>query len=193
MKVKLREIRAVSRSGYALFETAIGTCAIVWGARGIVGTQLPEAGRGAAVRRLQRRFPDAHSARPAPAIATAMARIEAVLAGAKDDFADLALDWRTVSAFDRAVYREAQAIPRGETVTYGTLAARLGDAGRAQAIGQALGRNPWPIVVPCHRITAADGRMGGFSAPGGQATKLKLLEIEGALAAESLPLFARSD
>ena len=180
----------MSRSGYALFETAIGLCAIVWGARGILGIQLPEAGRGAATRRLQRRFPDAHSAAPTPAVAAAMARIEAVLAGASDDFADLALDWRTVSAFDRAVYRQAQAIPPGETVTYGTLAERLGDPGRAQAVGQALGRNPWPIVVPCHRITAADGKMGGFSAPGGRATKLKLLEIEGALAAESLPLFA---
>jgi methylated-DNA-[protein]-cysteine S-methyltransferase len=193
MKGRIEEVHAVSRSGYALFETAIGLCAIVWDARGIVGTQLPEAGRGAAVRRLQRRFPDAHSGRPAPAIAAAMARIEAVLAGAKDDFADLALDWRTVSAFDRAVYREAQAIPYGETITYGILAARLGEPGRAQAVGQALGRNPWPIVVPCHRITAADGKMGGFSAPGGAATKLKLLEIEGALAAERLPLFARSD
>ena len=187
-----KEARAVSRSGYALFETGIGLCAIVWGARGIVGTQLPEAGRGAAVRRLQRRFPDAHSGRPPPAVAAAIGRIEAVLGGAKDDFADLALDWRTVSAFDRAVYREAQAIPPGETVTYGTLAARLGDPGRAQAVGQTLGRNPWPIVVPCHRITAADGKMGGFSAPGGQATKLKLLEIEGALAAETLPLFGAS-
>lgn len=179
----------MSRCEYALFETPIGLCAIVWGARGIVGTQLPEPGRGAAVRRLQRRFPDAHSGRPTPAIAAAMARIEAVLGGAKDDFAGLPLDSRTVSGFDRAVYREAQAIPSGETITYGTLAARLGDPARAQAVGQALGRNPWPIVVPCHRITAADGRMGGFSAPGGTATKLKLLEIEGALAVETLPLF----
>jgi methylated-DNA-[protein]-cysteine S-methyltransferase len=179
----------VSRFGYALFETPIGLCAIVWGARGIVGTQLPEPGRGAAVRRLQQRFPDAHSGSPPSGIAAAIKRIEAVLGGAKDDFEELALDWRTVSAFDQAVYREAQAIPSGETITYGTLAARLGDPARAQAVGQALGRNPWPIVVPCHRITAADGRMGGFSAPGGRATKLKLLEIEGALAAETLPLF----
>jgi methylated-DNA-[protein]-cysteine S-methyltransferase len=182
----------VSRCGYALFETPIGLCAIIWGARGIVGTQLPEPGRGAAVRRLQRRFPDAHGGLPTPAIAAAIARIEAVLGGVKDDFDDLALDWRTVSGFDRAVYREAQAIPSGETVTYGTLAARLGDPGRAQAVGQALGRNPWPIVVPCHRLTAAEGRMGGFSAPGGQATKLKLLEIEGALRPETLPLFGGS-
>jgi methylated-DNA-[protein]-cysteine S-methyltransferase len=179
----------VSRYGYALFDSPIGLCAIVWGARHIRGTQLPEPGRGAAVRRLQQRFPDAHSASPTPAIAAAIGRIQAVLGGAKDDLADLALDWRTVSAFDRAVYQEAQAIPCGETVTYGALAARLGDPGRAQAVGQALGRNPWPIVVPCHRITAADGRMGGFSAPGGTATKLKLLEIEGALRPELLPLF----
>jgi methylated-DNA-[protein]-cysteine S-methyltransferase len=179
----------VSRCLYALFETPIGLCAIVWGAHGILGTQLPEPGRGAAVRRLQRRFPDAHGSPPTPAIAAAMKRIEAALGGAKDDFADLALDWHAVSVFDRAVYREARAIPAGETITYGTLAARLGDPGRAQAVGQALGRNPWPIIVPCHRITAAEGRMGGFSAPGGTATKLKLLELEGALRPEGLPLF----
>jgi methylated-DNA-[protein]-cysteine S-methyltransferase len=184
-----KEARAVSRCSYALFDTPIGLCAIVWNAHVIVGTQLPEPGRGAAVRRLQRRFPDAHNGPPPPAVAAAMKRIEAVLGGAKDDFAGLALDWRSVGAFDRAVYRQAQAIPSGETITYGILAARLGDPGRAQAVGQALGRNPWPIVVPCHRITAAEGRMGGFSAPGGQATKLKLLEIEGALRPELLPLF----
>jgi len=183
----------VSRCSYALFETPIGLCAIVWDAHGIIGTQLPEPGRGAAVRRLQQRFPEAHQAQPTPAIAAAMKRIEAVLGGAKDDFADFALEWRTVSAFDRAVYRQAQAIPSGETITYGMLAARLGDPGRAQAVGQALGRNPWPIVVPCHRVTAADGRMGGFSAPGGRATKLKLLEIEGALRPETLPLFGGFD
>ena len=180
----------MSTQAFAFFETPLGLCAIVWDARGIVGTQLPEPGRGAGVRRLQRRFPDAHNGQPPPAIAAATARIAAVLGGAEDDFADLALDWRAVSAFDRAVYAEARAIPRGETRTYGALAARLGDPGRAQAIGQALGRNPWPIVVPCHRITGADGKMGGFSAPGGRSTKLKLLEIEGALAAESLPLFS---
>src|SRR3954447_21328968 len=174
---------------YFLFETPLGLCAIVWGARGIAGTQLPEPGRGGAVRSLQRRFPDAHPGQPPAAVVAAAARIEAALGGARDDFADLALDWRAVGAFDRAVYREALAIPAGETITYGTLAARLGDPGRAQAVGQALGRNPWPIVVPCHRITAADGRMGGFSAPGGAATKLKLLEIEGALRPETLPLF----
>ena len=119
-----------------------------------------------------------------------------MLAGAKDDFADLPLDWAGVGAFDRAVYRETRAIPAGETSTYGAIAARLGaaaaetyDAALPRAVGQALGRNPWPIVIPCHRVTAADGRMGGFSAPGGRKTKLKLLELEGALGVEALPLF----
>jgi len=183
----------MARLSYAFFDTSLGLCAIVWDARGIAGTQLPESGRGAAVRRLQRRFPDAHNSPPPPAIVAAMARIEAVLAGAEDDFDDLTLDWRRVSAFERAVYLEARAIPRGRTMTYGALAERLGDPGQARAVGQALGRNPWPIVVPCHRITAADGGMGGFSAPGGRATKLKLLELEGALAPDSLPLFGALD
>jgi len=88
------------------------------------------------------------------------------------------------------VYARTSAIPPGGTATYGEVAAALGDPGLSRAVGQALGRNPWPIVVPCHRVTAADGRMGGFSAPGGGATKLRLLEIEGALVPESLPLFA---
>lgn len=180
----------MDRSSYAFFDTTLGLCAIVWDAHGISGTQLPEAGRGAATRRLQRRFPDAHNAPPPPAVAAAMARIAAALGGAKDDFADLLLDWRAVSAFDRAVYQEARAIPAGSTSTYGAIATSLGDVRESRRVGQALGRNPWPIVIPCHRVTGAGGWMGGFSAPGGQRTKLKLLELEGALAAESLPLFA---
>ena len=180
----------MDRSSYAFFDTALGLCAIVWDARGITGTQLPEAGRGAATRRLQRRFPDAHNAPPPPPIAAAMARIAAALGGAKDDFADLVLDWRAVTAFDQAVYQEARAIPAGKTSTYGAIATALGDVRHSRRVGQALGRNPWPIVIPCHRVTGAGGWMGGFSAPGGQRTKLKLLELEGALAAESLPLFA---
>ncbi len=181
----------MERSSYAFFETPLGLCAIVWDARGILGTQLPETGRGAATRRLQRRFPEAHNGPPPPAIAGAMARIAAALGGEKDDFADLALDWRTVSAFDRAVYQEARAISAGRTSTYGAIATALGDARDSRRVGQALGRNPWPIIVPCHRVTGTGGWMGGFSAPGGRSTKLKLLELEGALAAESLPLFAQ--
>jgi methylated-DNA-[protein]-cysteine S-methyltransferase len=158
----------VSRSGFALFETAVGRCGLAWGPGGLAGVHLPEASGAVTMARLWRRFPGMETAEPPPEAAAAIARITAFLAGAPDDFLDLRLDFAAVGAFDRAVYAAARAIP---------------------AVGQALARNPWPILVPCHRITAAEGRMGGFSAPGGQATKLKLLEIEGALAAETLPLF----
>ena len=179
----------MSRSGFALFETAIGRCGLAWGPGGLAGVHLPEASGAVTMARLWRRFPGMEAAAPPPEAAGAIARITAFLAGAPDDFRDLRLDLGAVGAFDRAVYAAARAIPAGTMVTYGALAARLGDPAQARAVGQALARNPWPILVPCHRITAAEGRMGGFSAPGGQATKLKLLEIEGALAAETLPLF----
>jgi methylated-DNA-[protein]-cysteine S-methyltransferase len=151
--------------------------------------QLPEANPAATLARLKRRFPDHAQSPPPPAVAEAIARIAAMLAGAADDFADLPLDPAGVGAFERAVYRETRSIPAGATSTYGAIARSLGDVAQSRAVGQALGRNPWPIVIPCHRVTGADGRMGGFSAPGGRETKLKLLELEGALQAETLPLF----
>ena len=179
----------MSASGYTLFDTPIGRCGIAWGANGLIGLQLPEADDRAAGARLRRRFPALDRAEPPEPVAAAIDRIKSFLAGGKDDFLDLPLDLAATGAWERAVYAAAREIPAGTTITYGALAERVGDAGQARAVGQALGRNPWPIVVPCHRITAADGRMGGFSAPGGTKTKLKLLEIEGALAAETLPLF----
>ena len=97
---------------------------------------------------------------------------------------------RTVtSACAAAAAVIARAIPPGSTLTYGEIARRLGDPGAAQAVGQAMGHNPWPIVVPCHRVLGAGGKVGGFSAPGGAKTKLRMLEIEGALKPERLPLF----
>lgn len=171
------------------FATPLGTCAIAWTDAGIVAVRLPGANETSAMAGLHRRFPGGVPAEPPPAIARIVDRIAAVLAGAKDDFADLPLDFAQVSAFEAAVYREARAIPAGATATYGAIADRLGDANQARAVGQALGRNPWPIVIPCHRVTGADGKMGGFSAPGGRTTKRRLLELEGALAAETLPLF----
>jgi len=179
----------VSAAGYTLFDTPIGRCGIAWGPAGLIGLQLPEADDRAAAARLRRRFPALDRAEPPAAVAAAIERIRAFLAGAGDDFLDLRLDDGALGAWDRAVYEAARRIPAGSTTTYGALAAGLGDPGQARAVGQALGRNPWPIVVPCHRITAAEGRMGGFSAPGGTRTKLRLLEIEGALAPETLPLF----
>jgi methylated-DNA-[protein]-cysteine S-methyltransferase len=179
----------MTEAGFALFDTAIGGCGIVWGSSGILALQLPEASEAVALARMRRRFPGLARAEPPAAVAKAIRRIAAALGGAGDDFADLALDMAGASAFERAVYRETRAIPAGSTATYGAIAARLGDASQARAVGQALGRNPWPIVIPCHRVTGAEGKIGGFSAPGGRATKMRLLAIEGALAAESLPLF----
>jgi methylated-DNA-[protein]-cysteine S-methyltransferase len=178
-------------SGHALFDTAIGRCGIAWIQASIVGLQLPEASDAIAESQLKRRFPDLCPAIPPPEIAAAIAAIREFLAGTTDTaLADLPLALDSVGEWERSVYRAAQTIKVGRTITYGELAAQLGDPCKARAVGQALGRNPWPIVVPCHRITAAGGAMGGFSAPGGIATKYKLLEIEGALAPEALPLFA---
>ncbi len=179
----------MKRPEIALFETPIGVCGIAWNEAGLVGLHLPESGRIVALQRLQRRFQGAEEGDPPPEVAVAISRISAFLGGATDDLMDIALDDSFLGDFDRGVYRETRAIPAGSTSTYGEIAARLGDPLQARAVGQSLGRNPWPIVVPCHRVTGAHGRMGGFSAPGGRETKLKLLEIEGALAPETLPLF----
>lgn len=161
------------------FATAIGRCGIAWSDRGVIGVQLPEASEMATRARLRRRFPDASEASPTPSIQSAIDGIVALLAGQDaGDLSDIDLDLRAVPAFNAAVYRVARTIPPGETLTYGEIAARLNDPGAARAVGQALGANPIPIIVPCHRVLAAGGRAGGFSAPGGVMTKLKLLEIE---------------
>jgi len=179
----------MSARGYCLFETVIGTCAIAWSDAGLIATQLPESAVDAARRRLGRRLADCPERDPPQWVRDATGKIASHLAGERVDYSEVPLDDRRVGAWEQAVYRAAVAIPAGETRTYGSLAAAIGRPEAAQAVGQALGRNPWPIVVPCHRVLAADGRTGGFSAPGGVATKLKLLEIEGALAPATLPLF----
>jgi methylated-DNA-[protein]-cysteine S-methyltransferase len=165
--------------GAILFETPIGRCGVAWGPRGIVGVQLPEP-TGAERARLLRRFPDAVEGVPPAPIAEAIARIVAHLEGGSPDLDAIELDMTGVQEFDRRVYEIARAIPRGATKAYGEVAAELGDPGAARAVGQALGRNPFPIIVPCHRVLAAAGRPGGFSAHGGVAMKLRLLAIEGA-------------
>lgn len=105
------------------------------------------------------------------------------------NLAGIELDFSLVGEFERRAYEFARTIEPGRTLTYGEIAAALGEPGAARAVGQAMGRNPWPIVVPCHRVLAADGSLGGFSAPGGSATKLRLLAIEGADAARQGSLF----
>lgn len=176
--------------GIALFETSIGLCGVAWSARGLRGVQLPEAVASAAGARLARRFPGSAESDPPASVLAIIETIRAHLCGSPARYDEAVLDFAEVGNWEASVYRAALAIRYGETRTYGEMAASLGAPGGAQAVGQALGRNPWPIVVPCHRILAADGRTGGFSAPGGAGTKLRLLEIEGALAPTTLPLFA---
>jgi methylated-DNA-[protein]-cysteine S-methyltransferase len=166
--------------GYALFDTAIGRCALVWRGGLVVGAALPEESDEAMRSRLDRRFPGTPEAEPPPVIAAAMGKVAASLGGGGTDLSDIELDLDGAPAFDRGVWDAARRIPRGEVRSYGDLAREIGAPGAAQAVGLALGRNPVPIIVPCHRILAAGGRSGGFSAPGGIATKFRILDIEGA-------------
>jgi methylated-DNA-[protein]-cysteine S-methyltransferase len=182
-----REITTVQ--SFALFETAIGRCGIAWGENGLVGIQLPETDDTATRRRLQRRFPDATEVTPPPEIRPALDGIVALLEGETSDLTSIALDMTAVPSFNQRVYEVARTIPPGSTLTYGEIATRLGDRSLARDVGQALGQNPFAIVVPCHRVVAAGGKTGGFSARGGVKTKLRMLAIEGAPAAGTLPLF----
>ena len=181
--------------GFTLFDTRYGPCGIAWGLRGIVGVQLPEADGAATRARMKKRFPLLRECTAPPDVQAAMARITHLLTGGIDDLADIDLDWHGVSEFHRRVYQLARRIPPGETRTYGEVARELGDKGLARAVGQALGHNPFAPVVPCHRVLAAGGKPGGFSAHGGASVKLRMLAVEGAEAAAihsgSAPLFSR--
>jgi methylated-DNA-[protein]-cysteine S-methyltransferase len=183
---------------FAIFETAIGACGIAWNERGIAAVQLPEASEEKTRARLQRRFSDVREAPPPPEVRRAIEGIVALLRGEVSDFSTVALDLDEMPAFNRRVYEVARAIPPGATLSYGEIAARLGEPPQAaRDVGQALGQNPIPIIVPCHRVLAANGKPGGFSASGGVTTKLRVLTIEGAKTSgepslfESLPLASR--
>jgi methylated-DNA-[protein]-cysteine S-methyltransferase len=170
----------MTAQGFQLFETAIGCCGIAWGPRGVLGVQLPEGGVRETRARMRRRFPDAREAKPPPVVRRAVAGIVALLRGESPDLSRVVLDMAGVPAFHARVYQAARGIPPGATLSYGEVAERAGSPGAARAVGQALGRNPFAILVPCHRVLAAGGRVGGFSANGGTRTKLRLLAIEGA-------------
>lgn len=163
---------------YALFPTAIGDCAIAWNAAGLTGVWLPEASRDALERRVRRRTPGALATAPRADLADLVKAIARLLAGEHVGFESTRLDLEHTDEFDRRVYTVTRAIAAGEVLTYGEVATRVGASASARAVGQSLGRNPWPIVVPCHRVVAAGIALGGFSAPGGTATKQRLLAIE---------------
>ena len=174
---------------FAIFDTALGPCGIAWRGDAVVGVALPGATAEVTRSYLQRRFPEAEE-RPAPEpIGQAIGMIVRLLEGEAVDFSAVHLALDEAAPFERAVYAEALAIPHGETRTYGELARAIGEPGAARAVGRALGRNPIPIIIPCHRILAADGRSGGFSAPGGVTTKMRLLAIERARRGREPSLF----
>ena len=179
---------------FALFDTAIGPCGIAWSETGVVALQLPEADRARTRARLLRRWPEASEAAPTGTVQTAIDAVVALISGAapdriQADLESIALDIEDLPAFDREVYAVARTIAPGTTLTYGEIAARIGEPGAAREVGQALGRNRIPIIVPCHRVVAAGGRTGGFSATGGVDTKLRLLEIERATFTDGPTLF----
>lgn len=166
--------------GSAVFDTAIGACGIAWSEAGVTEIWLPEASAAAVRAVLRRRCPGAVESTPPPEVQATIDGIVALLAGEPADLSSTVLDLAGVPDFDRQVYAVARTIAPGSTLTYGEVATLVGQPGAAQAVGQALGHNPCPIVVPCHRVLAAGGKPGGFSAPGGVATKLRLLDIESA-------------
>ena len=177
--------------GYTLFDTAIGRCGIVCSERGIATVRFPERGEDAVRNRIARRFPDAREAAPPEKAQHAIDNIVALLNGEMRDLSDVEIDLGDAPDFNRRVYDVARGIGPGETLTYGEVAERLGDRNLAREVAQALGQNPVPIIVPCHRVMAAGRKTGGFSAPGGVATKLKLLSIEGAKPEQEPMLFER--
>lgn len=150
------------------FATALGACSLAWSDAGIVRVRLLAAGDT-----------DASATAVPDAVCDLARRIVAHLSGVAVDYADVVLDETGHASADLDVWRALRRVPRGTTVTYGELAERAGRPGTARAVGSAMTRNPWPIVVPCHRVLAAGGALGGFSAPGGAATKRRLLTLEG--------------
>jgi methylated-DNA-[protein]-cysteine S-methyltransferase len=179
----------MTERGFAVFETAIGWCGIAWGERGIVGVQLPEPQAQGTRARVQRRHPGLKELTPPPAVQHAIDDIVRLFQGESTDLTAVPLDMAPVEPFNQRVYEVARTIPPGQTLTYGEIAARIGEPRMAREVGQALGQNPFSIIVPCHRVVAAGGKTGGFSARGGVATKLKMLALEGAPTPQLLPMF----
>lgn len=166
---------------FSFFDTPMGRCAIAWGQAGIVAVAFPEADDRATRARLEKRAPGATESEPPAKIRKLIDDIALLLSGDKRDLSYAKLDMTGLGEFERGVYRETLKIKPGDTASYGDIARSLGDVSLSQRVGQALGRNPFPIIVPCHRVVGSDGRMTGFSAPGGTKSKMRLLRIEGAL------------
>ena len=179
----------MTRQQFAIFDTSIGPCGVIWGARGITGVQLPMGSEEKNRKRIRQRNGDIPEGEPPAEVKRAIGAMTELLEGKSNDLAEVLLDLDDVPAFNRGVYDIARKIPPGQTLTYGDIAKKLGGVELSRDVGQALGRNPCPIVVPCHRVLAAGNKPGGFSANGGVVTKLKMLAIEGAVVNHTPGLF----
>jgi len=178
----------MSDHGFCLFPTALGECGIAWRGESIIATRLPDDSPEQMMDWLQSRT-DSRLREPSEEVRDAITKIQAMLLGQDVDLTSIRCDFRYADPFERQVYDLARTIPFGTTWTYGCIAEELGDKRQARNVGRAIGRNPIPIIVPCHRVVGADGKLVGFSATGGIDMKRRMLVIEGAEAAGTLPLF----
>jgi len=175
--------------GYTIFDTMIGRCGIAWGDSGVIGVQLPEAREIETRRRLFRLYPEARELRPPLNVELAIEGIVALLRGEAADLSEVMLDMTGIPAFDARVYAFTRTIPRGETRSYGEVASSLRASGAVHSVTQAIARNPFMIVVPCHRVLEAGGYADRISPNGGTISKRRLLSIEGANMTFSKTLF----
>lgn len=170
----------MSEIQYQVFETAAGFCAIAWNGTGVTQFQLPSHTAEATARNIRRRAPDAVPGTPPPDVAKVIAAAQRYFAGEQIDFSDVVIDLDGEDELFRRIYTALRRVGWGRTTTYGTLAKEVGAGPQgAQDVGQAMATNPVPLIIPCHRVLAAGGKVGGFSAPGGSTTKVKMLELEG--------------
>ena len=179
----------MAETRFTLFGTAIGQCALTWRGGRLTGVFLPALNDAAERRAIEKRAKGSTASAPAPFVVRAIDRINRLCSGEAVTFEDTPLERSSIEPLCNRIYDILLCVPFGKTTTYGAIAEELGDKSLSRAVGAAMGSNPFPIIIPCHRVTGAGGKLGGFSAPGGASAKRQLLEIEGAFAVETLPLF----
>ncbi|MBE0702163.1 MAG: methylated-DNA--[protein]-cysteine S-methyltransferase [Afipia sp.] len=178
----------MKNDSYAIFETRSGFCGIAWSESGVTRFQLPTSNAAATERLLLRRMARAQAAEPTPEIAGVIETVRRYFEGGEVDFSDLNLDLDGQDDLFKRIYALARRLPWGQTTTYGALAKEIdADPRVARDVGQAMAKNPIPLIIPCHRVLAAGGKVGGFSAPGGAASKVRMLELEGVVIAPEEP------
>jgi methylated-DNA-[protein]-cysteine S-methyltransferase len=174
---------------YQIFATAGGFCGIAWNANGISRFQLPTKSRDSTERLLLRRIPGAEPGVPTPEVEETIAAVKRYFDGEEIDFSSVAVDLQDQDEFFKRIYAAARQVGWGHTTTYGTLAKQLGVGPEAaRDVGQAMAKNPVALIIPCHRVLAAGGKIGGFSAPGGSTSKQRMLELEGVQLAPPKPV-----